>query len=68
MILYKEQYWEKLSDYFYNHIHWTSGVDKYASINEWLLRDYNAETSYLTDQIRFKNERDATLFMLRWSE
>jgi len=66
-ILYKEQYWEKLIEYFYDHIHWSSSKDKHASIHEWLQKDYRAETSYYTDQIRFKNKSDAIFFIMRWS-
>lgn len=64
----KQQYWTKLTEYFYDHIHWSSGTDKYPSMIRWLAEDYNAEASYYSSEIKFNNERDATMFILRWSE
>lgn len=67
-ILPKQQYWEKLTEYFYDHIHWSSGKDKHPGMIEWLSQEYNAKASYYTNEIRFDDEKDATMFILRWSE
>jgi hypothetical protein len=64
----KQQYWEKLTEYFYDHIHWTSGKDKYAGMIEWLAKDYRAEASYYSSEIKFSNDRDATFFIMRWAQ
>lgn len=62
----KLTYWDQLVDYYYDHIHWVE--DAPPSINEWLYKDYNCDSSYYTDKLTFKNSKDFTIFALRFSQ
>jgi len=62
----KTPYWNKLVDYYYDYVHWTQ--DAPPSINDWLYRDYNCDSSYYKNTLSFKNPQDYTLFALRFSQ
>jgi hypothetical protein len=64
----KTLYSEKLVDYFYDNV-WVSrsdSVDPFVDFDDWVYREYNAQTSRWDPYIRFDREEDATLFILRW--
>lgn len=66
MQLTKQQYWTKLVDYYYDHIHWDT--EPTISIYQWLKRDYNATASLHSKVISFDNPAHGEWFLLRWSE
>jgi hypothetical protein len=62
--LNKDQYYEKLIDYYYGHVHFVK--EGPPSIFEWVEQDFGADMSRYSDSIKFNNEADATMFVLRW--
>ena len=65
--LNKKLYWQKLVDYYYEHIHFLDYPDdRIPSIVDWLERDFGASASRYSDKIRFDNPADATMFTLKW--
>lgn len=61
----KGEYYTKLVEYYYEYVHW----DEFPtpSIYEWAKREFGAVTSLYSNEIMFEREKDATVFLLRWS-
>jgi hypothetical protein len=62
----KRDYWHRLVDYYYDHVHWDS--EPTISIYKWLERDYNAVASLNSQTIYFDDPARLEWFLLRWSE
>ena len=58
-------YWEDIVDYYYDHVHYDS--DTTTTLSQWMEKKYNCTMSSDRNFICFKEDRDKTLFLLRWA-
>lgn len=65
-MLNKDEYWEQLVDYYYDHVHWNEPGP--PSIYEWLERDYCASTNLNAKYIHFDDEARKAWFVMRFSQ
>jgi hypothetical protein len=63
--LSKLPYWEKITVYYYENIHWAAGGG--PGIIDWTSQEFNAKVTYVDTDITFNNPADAAWFMLRWA-
>jgi len=64
MIVDKELYWDKLIDYFYDHIKWEQDID---NIYDWLEQEYGVTAFTGSKGLTFNDEKKAMWFVMRWS-
>lgn len=64
MILEKQEYWDKLIDYYYDHVHW--GDDPPGGIYSWLEKEYSIVSGTGMD-LEFTDPKKLTFFVLKWS-
>lgn len=60
----QRQYWNKIVDYYYEHVHWDS--DPAPSLYEWIEKEYQGSTSLGAKYIYFDDEARANWFVMRW--
>lgn len=60
-----EEFWEKVVDYYYDHVHWESGSPK--SIKTWVKDQYSGQVDMENRCIKFDDEAKKNWFVLRWS-
>lgn len=65
MTLEKQQYWNKIIDYYYDNVHYES---EHKNIYDWLEAEYGAVSETAKPMIEFKDDKKATWFALRWSQ
>ena len=65
VVVDKTPYWDKLVEYYYDHIHWNE--EPVRSINQWLLDQYGCRAQYTVPNLIFDRDSDYTLFALRFS-
>lgn len=63
MIIDKEQFWDRVVDYYYDEVHWEKG---YTGIYEWLEAEYGAISDTGSKVLRFKDGPKATWFCLKY--
>lgn len=65
MILDKGQYWHNVIEHYYDAVHFES---IHKNIYDWLEDEYGAVSSTADPTIKFKDEKKASWFVLRWSQ
>jgi hypothetical protein len=64
LILSKEQFWNKLVDYYYDEIHWQKNT---KGIYEWLETEYSAVSNTGSKTLSFTDNKKATWFLMKHS-
>ena len=64
MTLEKQQYWNKIIDYYFDSVHYES---EHKNIYDWLEAEYGAVSNTAKSTIEFTDDRKASWFALRWS-
>jgi hypothetical protein len=57
-------YWLKLSDYYYDNVHWDNSEQ--LTMRSWLRKEYGCKLSDRGFLLQFDEEQKATWFRLIW--
>lgn len=63
----KNEYWDKIIDYYYDHVFFEDNDPGQGSIMDWVERVFNARVDREVDTIMFDRPESATAFLLRWA-
>lgn len=67
ILLDKKRFWDIIVSYYFDEIHWASGVSKGVRVTEWLQEEFGATTTVDSVHIAFDDPKKASWFVLRWS-
>jgi hypothetical protein len=59
-----DQYWERLSDHYYDNVHWDHAYRTH--LIKWVETEYRCTVDTSERVLRFQDPKDLTRFMFKW--